>query len=167
MDSGAGRGPESRPEPELHITPEVLADLQAGLLDDATAGRVRRHARSDPDAARTLADLDAVRRDLARLASDERSAPEVPAAVTARVGAALRAAPPPPSPGPGGHALARPTLSRGKRAGVIAGICVVAAVIVLLLIAAAAPQQIRAGIVEPTCAATHPGLLVETVPAAP
>ncbi|MGB7507646.1 MAG: hypothetical protein WA965_19700, partial [Mycobacterium sp.] len=67
MDSGAGRGPGSSPEPELHVTPELLADLQAGLLDDNTAARVRRHARSDPGAARTLAELDAVRRGLAHL----------------------------------------------------------------------------------------------------
>ena len=167
MDSGTGHGAGSSPEPELHVTPELLADLQAGLLDDATAARVRRHARSDLEAARTLAELDAVRSGLAHLGSDERSAPEVPAAITARVGAALRAAPPPRSPGFGGRELPRPKLSSAQRAGVIAGICAVAAVIVVLLLIAAAPGQIRAVVVEPTCNVTEPGLLAETVPAAP
>lgn len=78
------------------ITPELLSDLQAGLLDDATAARVRRQVRADPDAARALAALDTVRRELARLRTDDASAPEVPADVTARIGAALRAAEPPP-----------------------------------------------------------------------
>jgi hypothetical protein len=42
-------------------------------------------------------DLNRVRRDLARLGTDADSAPEVPAEVTARVGAALRAASRPPA----------------------------------------------------------------------
>ena len=61
MDSG---------EPTL--TPTLLADLDAGLLDDATAARVR------------------------RLADTDRSAPDVPPEVTDRVVAALRRAPTPP-----------------------------------------------------------------------
>ena len=50
-------------------------------------------ARTDPEAARQLAALDRVRRDLAELGTDEASAADVPAAVTARVGAALQAVP--------------------------------------------------------------------------
>jgi hypothetical protein len=83
MDSDAGRIPEP-------VTPELLADLQAGLLDDATAAALRQRVRTDPAAAATLTALDQVRRDLAELGADESSAPEVPAEVTARVGAALR-----------------------------------------------------------------------------
>jgi hypothetical protein len=83
MDNDAGRVPEP-------VTPELLADLQAGLLDDATAAALRQRVRTDPAAAATLAALDQVRRDLAELGADESSAPEVPAEVTARVGAALR-----------------------------------------------------------------------------
>jgi hypothetical protein len=82
MDS-AGHGPEP-------ITPELLADLQAGLLDDDTAAAVRQRIRNDPDAADMLAALDRVRRDLSDLGTDAASAPEVPAAVTARIGAVLR-----------------------------------------------------------------------------
>jgi hypothetical protein len=83
MDDNAGREPEP-------ITPEVLADLQAGLLDDATAAALRQRVRSEPEAAHWLAALDEVRRDLADLGTDVASAPDVPAAVTARIGAALR-----------------------------------------------------------------------------
>ena len=91
MDSGAGPRPDSSPDPDpLQLTPELLADLQAGLLDDAAAARVRTRARNDPEAARVVAGLDAVRRELAHLGADEQSAPAVPAPVTARVGAALR-----------------------------------------------------------------------------
>jgi hypothetical protein len=83
MDESAGHEPEP-------LTPELLGDLQAGLLDDATAAALRQRVRADPHAARTLAAFDRVRRDLADLGADEATAPEVPAAVTARVGAALR-----------------------------------------------------------------------------
>ena len=80
MDGHAGRDPDTDP-PEL--TAAVLADLQAGLLDDATAARVRRRARDDPEAARTLARFDAVRGELARLGTDASSAPDAPPDVTA------------------------------------------------------------------------------------
>jgi hypothetical protein len=66
MDGSAGHEPEP-------ITPELLADPQAGLLDDVQAGL-----------------LDDVQAGLL----DDASAPDVPAEVSARVGAALQAAPP-------------------------------------------------------------------------
>ncbi|MGX9788777.1 hypothetical protein [Mycobacterium sp. MMS18-G62] len=84
------------------ITPDLLADLQAGLLDDAAAARLRQRIRSEPQAAHTMAALDQVRRDLADLGADEASAPDVPAAVSARIGTALHAA----SPTPKFHRLA-------------------------------------------------------------
>jgi anti-sigma factor RsiW len=83
MDKGAGHDPGP-------ITPQLLADLQAGLLDDTTAAALRQRVRTDPEAAATLAALDQVRRDLADLGADESSAPDVPADVSARIGAALR-----------------------------------------------------------------------------
>lgn len=110
MDSGAGNGPDP------DITPDLLADLQAGLLDDETAARVRRRARTDPHAARMLADLDSVRRELTRLGTDAASAPEVPAAVRARISAALQDA-----PRPAGHTL-RPRLTTAQRAGLALGL---------------------------------------------
>jgi anti-sigma factor RsiW len=87
--AGAAMGNDADRIPEP-VTPELLADLQAGLLDDATAAGLRQRVRTDPEAAATLAALDQVRRDLADLGADESSAPDVPAEVTARVGAALR-----------------------------------------------------------------------------
>ncbi|KRE27252.1 hypothetical protein ASG82_12495 [Mycobacterium sp. Soil538] len=50
---------------------------------------------SDPDPAQAFAESAAVRRELRRLGADDASAPDVPAHVTARVGAALRNATPP------------------------------------------------------------------------
>ena len=131
MDSDAGPRPDSSPDPDpLQLTPALLADLQAGLLDDATAARVRSRARTDPEAGRVLAGLDAVRLELAHLGTDEHSAPAVPASVTAKVGAALRAAPRPDT-AIGRHTPARPRLTGVQRAGLAAGICAAAAAVVL------------------------------------
>jgi hypothetical protein len=129
MDSGGQGGEPGQPGSAAPLTPELLADLQAGLLDDATAARLRRRARSDPEAARVLAALDRVRRDLADLGADDSSAPEVPAEVTARIGAALQHAPPP------GHRVvgftrrtaaahsARHAVPRLQVVGALAGVC--------------------------------------------
>jgi hypothetical protein len=87
MDDHAGREPAP-------LTPELLADLQAGLLDDDDAAALRQRVRADPHASDRLTALDRVRRDLADLGADAASAPDVPAGLTARVGAALQAAPP-------------------------------------------------------------------------
>ena len=123
MDGHAGRDPDTDP-PEL--TAAVLADLQAGLLDDATAARIRRRARDDPEAARTLSRLDAVRGELARLGTDASSAPAAPPDVTARVGAALRAASSTP-----GHRITRPSLSRPQRLAVGGGLLAATAAVVI------------------------------------
>jgi hypothetical protein len=93
--------PRSAFDLDAPITVGVLADLQAGLLDDETAAHVRQRVRNDEALARQLGALDRVRRDLALLGADAPSAPEVPAAVTARVTAALRAA----GSRPAGHAV--------------------------------------------------------------
>ena len=88
-------------DPDDPVTVDRLADLQAGRLDDRTAARLRQRARTEPDIANQLAALDRIRRDVAALGRDPASAPPVPADVTARIGATLRAAPsieaPPPS----------------------------------------------------------------------
>jgi len=72
------------------LTAELLADLQAGLLDDDVAARVRRQVRADPAAAVALRALNQVRCDLAALGADPTSAPDAPPAVVARIAAALR-----------------------------------------------------------------------------
>lgn len=113
----------THPVPSDGVTPDLLAELQAGLLDDATAARLRRRVRTDPDAAAMLAALDRVRRDVAALGDDSASAPPVPPDVSARVIAALRAADRP-------DGDTRPTL-RWRRLGAIAGCCAAALAVVV------------------------------------
>jgi hypothetical protein len=72
------------------LTVEALADLQAGLLDDDTAARLRKKVRANPDGQRTMDALHRVRRDIAALGADG-SAPDVAPGVVERVTAALRA----------------------------------------------------------------------------
>src|SRR6202453_906403 len=74
------------------LTAEVLADLQAGLLDAAAAARVRRRVRADLEAQRILRALNQVRRDVAAFGADPDAAREAPREVTARISAALRSA---------------------------------------------------------------------------
>jgi hypothetical protein len=128
MDNNAGREPEP-------IAPELLADLQAGLLDDASAASLRQRVRTDPNAADMLGALDRVRRDLADLGADGVSAPEVAAEVTARIGAALQAAPPHRPPGGPAH-LVRHT-PRWQLVGLVAGVgaAVVGGVVGALMLA--------------------------------
>ncbi|WP_454793226.1 hypothetical protein [Mycolicibacterium lutetiense] len=120
MNGSTPRVPSDGPIPA-----ELLADLQAGLLDDDTAARIRRRVRTDPlagpDARNALAALDRVRRDLAELGQDTSSAPPVPAEVSARLSEALRAEPDPQAPS------ARRWKSIAAVAG--AGAAVVAAVV--------------------------------------
>jgi hypothetical protein len=87
------------------FTVDALADLQAGLLDDDAAARLRRRVRADPDALRTLQALDMVRADVSAL-GDPASAPDVPAEVAACIGESLR------SGGPD-HRVIGPATSRG------------------------------------------------------
>src|ERR1700738_4554922 len=72
------------------LTVEALADLQAGLLDDAAA-RLRKQVRADPDAQQTMDALNRVRRDIAALGTDASSAPDVAPGVVDGGAAALRA----------------------------------------------------------------------------
>ncbi|MGB6763279.1 MAG: hypothetical protein WBE66_12480, partial [Mycobacterium sp.] len=51
------------------LTVDDLADLQAGLLDDDTAARLRKKVRDAPDAQQTIDALNRVRRDVAALGS--------------------------------------------------------------------------------------------------
>ena len=73
------------------LTVEALADLQAGLLDDDTAARLRKQVRADPDARQTMDALNRVRHDIAALGADAASAPDVAPEVVDRIAATLRA----------------------------------------------------------------------------
>jgi hypothetical protein len=102
------------------LTVEALADLQAGLLDDDTAARLRKRVRTDPDAQQTMAALNRVRREIAALGTDESSAPEVAAGVVDGVSAALRAERPARSRRAAAHTIRRGGLPRRTRVAVAA-----------------------------------------------
>lgn len=116
-----GTSGDGLPLPDAPVPLSLIADLQAGLLDDETAARLRSRIRTDPDAVRDVAALDRVRRDLAGLAWDADSAPDVPDDVTARIADALRAADAPPRPG-ARHVVRRVRPPRLRTVAVIAGV---------------------------------------------
>ena len=125
----AGRDPEAA-DADPPLTVELLADLQAGLLDDDAAARVRKRVREDPAAENVLRALNQVRRDVAALGSDPASAPDVPPEVTSRISAALRSTGAG-VPGPSAAHSARPHIRPAKliaavagAGAVLAGICV-------------------------------------------
>jgi hypothetical protein len=103
------------------LTVELLADLQAGLLEDEAAARVRRQVRADPEAADALRALNQVRRDVAAVGADPASAPEVPPRVTAGISAALGSAPALTTAG-GAHS-ARPRIRAARTIAALAGLC--------------------------------------------
>ncbi|MBW0013222.1 hypothetical protein [Mycobacterium sp.] len=102
------------------LTVELLADLQAGLLDDDLAARVRQQVRADPSTREVLLALHQVRCELAA-AADPASAPEVPTQVTARISDALRASGGRPA-GPDAAHLARPQARPAKVAAAVVGL---------------------------------------------
>ena len=95
--AGAGDDPpnhagDDEADTDAPLTPDLLADLQAGLLDDDAAAELRRRIRADPAAGHVLAALNRVRSDVAALSADTASATEVPASAVEKVRAALRSA---------------------------------------------------------------------------
>jgi hypothetical protein len=131
------------------LTVDALADLQAGLLDDDTAARLRKRVRTDPDAQQTMDALNRVRREVAALGSDASSAPAVPPAIVDGIGRALH-----PQAGQSGaaHTVRRGRLPRSARITVAAAGLVAAAAAAWLgttaLITAPAPTPSRPTTVE-------------------
>ncbi len=113
------------------LTVDLLADLQAGLLDDEAAARVRRRVRADPHAEGVLRALNQVRRDVAAVGADPASAPDAPPEVTAKISAALRPAGASSGESPNGGAAhsARPHTRPGRVAAGLVGLCAVLAAI--------------------------------------
>lgn len=101
-------------EADPPLTVELLADLQAGLLDEEAAARVRKRVRADPKAQRTLRALHRVRRDVATVGADPASAAAPPPHVTDNISAALRAA--------GSAHSARPPVHPARAVAVVAGL---------------------------------------------
>lgn len=112
------------------LTVEALAELQAGLLDDDAAARLRKKVRADPEAQQKVEALNQVRRDIAALGADPASAPDVAPAVIEGIGATLHAEPH--SRLRAAHAVRPTRLPRPARLGVaLAGL--VAAVVAVWL----------------------------------
>ena len=104
-------------EPPSALPSDLLADLDAGLLDPARAAEVRAAADRDPHAAAVLAALATTRAELGELPD-----PPVPAEYAARWDAALAAeaarpepAAPPPPASPSGRRLPRSAPSSDRR----------------------------------------------------
>lgn len=88
---GVGPGGSDGAGADPPLTVEALADLQAGLLDDDTAARMRKQVRADPHARQTMDALNRVRHDIAQLGTDAASAPGVAPEVVDGIAATLRA----------------------------------------------------------------------------
>jgi hypothetical protein len=88
---GVGPGGSDGAGADPPLTVEALADLQAGLLDDDIAARMRKQVRADPDARQTMDALNRVRHDIAELGTDAASAPDVAPEVVDGIAATLRA----------------------------------------------------------------------------
>ena len=145
------------------LTVDDLADLQAGLLDDETAARLRKKVRDDPDAQQTIDALNRVRRDVAALGSDASSAPAVAPAVVDGIGAALRAQRPGPGRSRPAHTVRSGRLPRSARIAVaVAGLVAAAAAVWLgtaALIAAPAPTPSRPTTVEHITVSRPPAMI--------
>lgn len=119
------REPAKEPAHEPPLTVELLADLQAGLLDDDVAARIRGRVREDPAAAEILRTLNQVRCDLA--AAGTAPAPDPPPGVAARISAALKSASG--SPAGGAAHSARPQIRPARVIAGVVGLCAVVAAI--------------------------------------
>src|ERR1700730_16362588 len=145
------------------LTVEALADLQAGLLDDDAAARLRKQVRADPDAQQTMDALNRVRRDIAALGTDASSAPDVAPGVVDGVAAALRAERPERSRPPATHTTRPGGLPRPARLAVaMAGLAAVAAAVWLgtsALITAPAPTPSRPTTAEHITVSRPPAMI--------
>lgn len=138
----AEHAPDQGDPADPPLTVELIADLQAGLLDDEAAARVRRQVRADPQADGVLRALNQVRRDVAASGADPASAPEVPPEVTARISGALTSARSAEPTVRGSAHSARPRIRPARLVAGIAGVCAALAAIgfgTAALISAPAP----------------------------
>jgi hypothetical protein len=155
-DSAAGDRNAGSEQP---LTVERLADLQAGILDDHAAARIRSQVRADPHAAAVLDALNRVRRDVAAAGADPASAPDPPPQVTGRISEALRSAElaPADAAAPAVHS-ARPHV-RPATIAAAAGLCAVLSAIgfgTLALLHAPEPVPDTPGDVEHITVSTPP-----------
>ncbi len=124
------------------LTPDLLADLQAGLLDDDEAAALRKRIRADPAAGQVLAALNRVRGDIAALNTDAAAGAEIPASAVDKVRAALQSATCAEGVARGGatHSV-RPGLPPARTIAAIAG---VASAVLAIALGSAALLRARA-----------------------
>jgi hypothetical protein len=144
---GVGPGGSDGAGADPPLTVEALADLQAGLLDDDTAARMRKQVRADPHARQTMDALNWVRRDIAKLGTDAASAPAVAPEVVDGIAATLRAQQPNRSRRGAVHSVRPGRLPRSTRVAVagagLAAVAVAAWLGTAALITAPAPTPSR------------------------
>lgn len=140
---------------EPPLTVELLADLQAGLLDDESAARVRQRVRDNPEAEKILRALNRARSDVATLSAEP--APDVPPEVTARISAALESA-------EAGRPVAHSARPQVRPARVIAGVAGVGALLAAVGVGTAA--LINAPEPAPSTGVTAEHITVSTPPMA-
>lgn len=157
-ENGAADDRSAGSDPPLTV--ELLADLQAGILDDEAAARVRSQVRADPHAADVLGALNRVRRDVAAVGADPGAPPDPPPQVSGRISAVLRSAEPVSNhaTGPADHS-ARPHLRPARTVAAAAGVCAVLAAIgfgTVALLHAPQPAPDTPGDVEHITVSTPP-----------
>lgn len=148
-----GEADDQGDEPPLTV--ELLADLQAGLLDDESAARVRQRVRDNPEAKQILRALNRARSDVATLGAEP--APDVPPEVTARISAALESA-------EAGEPVAHSARPRVRPARVVAGVAGVGALLAAVGVGTAA--LISAPQPAPSTGVTAEHITVSTPPMA-
>jgi hypothetical protein len=154
-DTGAADDGRAGADPPLTV--EVLAELQAGLLDDEAAARVRKQVRADPHAEGLLRALHRVRRDVAAAGTDPTSAPDVPPEATERISAALTAIGP--FSGAAAAHSARPHTRPGRTIAAAAGLGAL-----LAAIGVGTTALLRAPAPTPSTPATAEHITVSTPP---
>lgn len=139
MNQAPPRGGAHDPRLVPPYPAELLAELDAGALEDSFAAELWPRARAEPDAARVLAALATTRADLAELGRDPVTV-AVPAHVAARLDAALAGLDPPvpvvaDHPGPGGR-IGDLDAARARRRRFAPGVAVLAAAAAAVVVGA-------------------------------
>jgi hypothetical protein len=138
---------------EPPYSPDLLADLHAGVLPDAVSEQLWPLVRQDPDAVRILDALDAVTERLATAGRELASGEPMPPGVAERIDRALTAASPVQAPAVTSSAQNRAPIrlaSRRRRSRTVLAAGIAASVVVVSVVAAAvvAATSDNSGVVD-------------------
>ncbi|MET0197535.1 MAG: hypothetical protein ABW364_09905 [Rhodococcus fascians] len=124
---------------EPPYSPDLLADLHAGVLPDAVSAQLWPRVRQDPDAARILDALDAVTERLATAGRELASGEPMPPEVAERIDRALSAAPPVQAPTDSStqNRAPVPLASRRRMSRTVLAAGIAASVVLVTVVAAA------------------------------